>query len=90
MAIFALPLSLFHVAIAFNLSYICCLSIYRLYFHPLSIFLGPKLAALTYWFDFYYDILNGPAAGQRIFEIEDLHARYGKHVYLTVRARLSS
>ena len=80
MAISALPASLLHIVIAGSLSYICCLAIYRLWFHSLAKFPGPKLAALSYWYDFYHDLVKGPTAGRRIFEIEDLHARYGKHV----------
>ena len=90
MAIFAVPLSLFYLTFAFTFSYISYVTIYRLYLHPLSKFPGPKLAALTYWYDFYYDVLKGSYAGQRIFEIEELHARYGKQILLTENARLSA
>jgi hypothetical protein len=49
-------------------------AIWRLYFSPLSKFPGPKLAALTLWYEFYYDILRG---GMYIWEIERLHKIYG-------------
>jgi cytochrome P450 len=49
--------------------------IYRLYLSPISSFPGPKLAALTMWYEFYYDIF--PGYGQYAFHIRDLHAKYG-------------
>lgn len=48
--------------------------IYRLYFSPIAGFPGPKLAAVTYWYEFYYDVVKD---GQYIFQIAKLHKRYG-------------
>jgi hypothetical protein len=50
---------------------------YRLFLHPLARFPGPKLAAATYWYDFYYDVINGPTTGQMMYQIEHLHTIYG-------------
>lgn len=55
--------------------YILLLSIYRLLFHPLRSFPGPRLAALSYWYEFYYDV--SPNHGRFIFHILDLHKVYG-------------
>ena len=54
--------------------YIIAGSIYRLYLSPISSFPGPKLAALTLWYEFYYDVVLG---GQYLFHLRDLHAKYG-------------
>lgn len=51
--------------------------IYRLYFHPLSKFPGPKLAALTTWYEGYYDIVH---RGRYLWEMEKMHKAYGTHV----------
>lgn len=48
--------------------------IYRLYFSPASSFPGPRLAALTFAYEFYYDIVNN---GQYIWKIQRLHEKYG-------------
>lgn len=48
--------------------------IYRLRFSPIAGFPGPKIAAATGWYEFYYDAcLNG----KYIFEIEKMHKKYG-------------
>lgn len=46
----------------------------RLVFHPLAHFPGPKLAALSKWYEFYYDVV---LKGQFTFQIQDLHKKYG-------------
>ncbi|KAL1856024.1 hypothetical protein Plec18170_003892 [Paecilomyces lecythidis] len=55
-------------------AYLIGLGIYRLYFSPLAKFPGPKLAALTLWYEFYYDVV---LSGQYVFHIRDLHKEYG-------------
>jgi hypothetical protein len=50
------------------------LAVYRLYWSPLAAFPGPKLAALTTWYDFYYEIIKD---GQLTFHIKDLHKEFG-------------
>jgi hypothetical protein len=54
--------------------YITCLYIYRLTFHPLSKYPGPKLAALSNWYEFYYDVYQ---QGQFTFHLQELHEIYG-------------
>ena len=54
--------------------YLVALGIYRLHFSPIAKFPGPKLAALTLWYEFYHDVVRG---GQYIFKIDELHEQYG-------------
>ncbi|KAK7754831.1 hypothetical protein SLS62_003145 [Diatrype stigma] len=56
------------------LSYLIGVAIYRLYFHPLAKFPGPKLAALATWYSAYHDLVRG---GQYVWVIEAAHRRYG-------------
>ncbi|KAF2843056.1 cytochrome P450 [Patellaria atrata CBS 101060] len=51
-----------------------CGAIYRLYFDPLAKIPGPKLAAMTTWYEAYYDVWLG---GKYIFKIAELHKEYG-------------
>lgn len=67
-----------YLVIAF-LSYSIYLAFYRLVFHPLAKFPGPKLAAATYWYEFYADLMIGPFPGQGAYHIERLHERYGNY-----------
>ena len=48
--------------------------VYRLYLHPLSHFPGPKLAIVTYWYEFYYDAIK---RGRYTWKIKELHDQYG-------------
>jgi len=60
--------------------YIAGLYIYRLTLHPLANFPGPKLAAISLWYEFYYD---GIKRGQYIFRIQKMHEKYGPIVRIT-------
>ena len=51
------------------------IAIYRLFFHPLAAFPGPKLAAITVLYEAYYDVWKG---GKYIFQVNELHRKYGK------------
>lgn len=43
--------------VALSLLYCVGLGVYRLYLSPLAKFPGPRFAALTLWFEFYYDVI---------------------------------
>jgi hypothetical protein len=69
-----LSLSHLYIIISLFLLYLLALGTYRLYLSPLSRIPGPRLAALTWWYEFYYDIVLG---GQYTFKIISLHRQYG-------------
>jgi hypothetical protein len=51
------------------------LVVYRLFLHPVAKFPGPKLAAASFWYEFYYDVVR---RGRYFKEIEKMHAQYGE------------
>ncbi|RAL03516.1 cytochrome P450 [Aspergillus ibericus CBS 121593] len=63
-------------------AYYAIRSIYRLYFHPLAKIPGPKLAALTSGYEFYFNVIKG---GMYIWEIERLHKIYGPIIRVNPR-----
>ncbi|KAK8017144.1 hypothetical protein PG991_008220 [Apiospora marii] len=54
--------------------YFATLSFYRLFLHPLAHIPGPKLAAITRYYEAYYDLVQD---GQYTFKIAELHKKYG-------------
>jgi hypothetical protein len=55
--------------------YVAALVVYRLYFHPLAKFPGPRIAAVTSWYEGYYEIVK---TGQYSTKISKLHDEYGR------------
>lgn len=74
---------LFVVSLSF-LIYASGLACYRLFLHPLSKFPGPKLAAVTLWYEFYYDVVLG---GRYTFQIGHMHQKYGAYVPVIASSR---
>lgn len=58
----------------FLILYAIGLAVYRLFLSPLAGFPGPKIAAVTGWYEFFYDYWCN---GKYIFEIEKMHQKYG-------------
>ncbi len=56
-------------------SAIAYLVVYRLVLSPVAKFPGPKLAGLTFWYEFYYDVVLN---GRYVFKIMELHEKYGQ------------
>ncbi|KAJ5281486.1 cytochrome P450 [Penicillium angulare] len=67
-------------SVAVALLWVVVESIRRLFFHPISHIPGPRLAALTWWYEFYYDVV---LPGKYIFKIQELHLEYGPILRIT-------
>lgn len=65
-------LTLYYIGLAFN----------RLWLSPIARVPGPKLAALTYLYEFYFD---GISQGRYLWKIEQLHRQYGPIVRVNPR-----
>ena len=58
---------------------------YRWLLHPLAGVPGPKLAALSTFYEIYYDLV---LKGQLPWQLKKLHEQYGRsrsHAYITLR-----
>ena len=67
-------------AVASAFLYFLGLVIHRWYLSPLASFPGPKLASLTLWYEFYFDVVQ---KGQYGFEIGRMHKKYGPIVRIS-------
>jgi len=56
--------------------YLMSITVYRLWFSPIAKFPGPKIAAISGWYEAYYDIVK---RGKYLYEIEKMHNIYGQH-----------
>lgn len=55
--------------------YLAAGAVRRLYLSPIAAFPGPRLAALTFWYEFYYDVVR---KGRYTWEIQRMHDQYGR------------
>jgi hypothetical protein len=51
----------------------------RLFFHPLSKFPGPRLAAATTFYKTYFEVIRG---GELLGRIHQLHVLYGRFLFI--------
>ncbi|KAL3468561.1 cytochrome P450 [Aspergillus heterothallicus] len=66
--------SIWAVLVGIPVTYCLGVCIKRLVFSPIAHFPGPKLAALTFWYEFYFDVVQ---RGQYFRQIEKMHQQYG-------------
>ncbi|OOQ91241.1 Trichodiene oxygenase [Penicillium brasilianum] len=64
------------------LLYLISKAVYRVYFHPLKNIPGPKLAAITSFYEFYFNVIK---RGTFIWHLEGLHEIYGPIVRVSPR-----
>ena len=66
--------SVFSVFVSLILCYVLYGAFSRLVLSPIRLVPGPKLAALTFWYEFYYDVV---LFGRYTWKIAELHQQYG-------------
>ncbi len=74
MALFESSNVLVVIAVALCLAYTVSGALYRLYLSPLARFPGPRLAALTSWYELYHDCLK---RGRFTWDVKTMHDQYG-------------
>ncbi|KAL8943014.1 MAG: hypothetical protein Q9211_001143 [Gyalolechia sp. 1 TL-2023] len=78
MALFTPSLAKLAIAGSLFCLYVVALYIYRAFLDPLSHIPGPKLAAATLWYEFYYDVVK---KGKYTWEIAKMHQKYAAGTY---------
>lgn len=67
-------------SISLVLLYFVSKTIYYLYLSPISKIPGPKLAAATWWYEYYHDVVT---YGKYVFKVMDMHKEYGPIVRIS-------
>ena len=62
------------VGLQLSLCWLFYVTIFRLFFHPLAQISGPRLAAITDLYRFYYTVIR---RGDLLNHLKDLHKIYG-------------
>ncbi len=62
-------------AVCILITYVVTLAVSRVYLSPLARFPGPRLAALSFWPEFYYDVVK---RGRYTWKIAEMHKQYGE------------
>lgn len=75
-----LPAHPYTSAVLLLTGYLAGLAVHRLWLSPIASFPGPRLAALTSLYEFYYDTV---CCGQFTFHIGRLHEKYGPIVRIS-------
>lgn len=70
----SLPVAL-GLTVAILMLYTTYVALWRLYLSPVAHIPGPPLAILTYWNEFYYDVVCG---GRYVWKIAEYHEKYGQ------------
>ena len=65
----------FSALLVLSIGYGICLALYRVSLDPMARFPGPKIAAMTGYYEFYHDYFRN---GMYVYEIEKMHKKYGK------------
>ncbi|TVY90100.1 Cytochrome P450 monooxygenase [Lachnellula willkommii] len=73
-------LQVFETTVVLSLLLVVAGAVRRLYFHPLAHIPGPRLAAITWWYEFYFDVIQPSTF---VFKIQELHKQYGPIVRIT-------
>ncbi|KAB8230910.1 cytochrome P450 [Aspergillus alliaceus] len=79
---FVFPGDAIWLALATGVLYLVTVAIYELFFSPLAHIPGPKLAACTRLYEFYYDVVRH---GRYTFKIAELHDKYGPIIRISPR-----
>ena len=58
--------------------YLLAKAAYRVYYHPLHSFPGPRMASISRLYEFYFDVIQG---GMYMQKIEKLHQEYGGQIH---------
>lgn len=74
--------SLIALCVVLVLLWMLARALYRLFFHPLAAFPGPRQAAVSGLYEFYHDAIQ---QGRYFRVIEQMHEQYGENMCTVMR-----